>query len=179
MTDNDLLSICNEYLKYNSATGVITWIKSTGPRAKLGQEAGYLNINGYRHISIMGKSYKTHRLAFLMYWWYLPKFIDHKDHIKDNNQINNLRGVTKSQNNTNAPLREDNKSGYKGVCWWAHGKRWRAQIGANKKRYFLGYFNCPHCAAKVYNEAAIKFQGHEFCYTNEVSDCDCAETIKR
>ena len=57
---------------------------------------------------------------------------------KLDNRISNLREVTDSQNFQNVCLQANNTSGHKGVCWSAN--RWRASIGINKKKIYLGTF---------------------------------------
>jgi hypothetical protein len=92
---------------------------------------------------------------------------DHSDTDKLNNQKYNLRICTRSQNKMNIRITLANSSGYKGVCWFKRGQKWKAQIMVNGKNIHLGYFTCPIEAAKVYNEAAIKYHG-EFARLNDV-----------
>jgi len=47
----------------------------------------------------------------------LPVTVDHKDGVKDNNKINNLRAATALEQQRNKPPSKNNTSGYKGVCW--------------------------------------------------------------
>lgn len=90
------------------------------------------------------------------------------DHINLNrldNRRSNLRSVTSSQNNINKLLREDNKSGFKGVYWHKASKKWLAQISLNRKHYYLGIFVNPKEAAFVYDQAALKYH-REFARLN-------------
>ena len=68
------------------------------------------------------------------------KYIDHKNSKPLDNQRENLRICSMSQNQANAGLREDNTSGYKGI--YCHkGRRtkpWTASIHAEGKRHHLG-----------------------------------------
>ena len=52
--------------------------------------------------------------------------VDHKDRNGLNNQKDNLRFVTKSQNQHNTKLRSDNTNGIKGVSWYKGMQKWRA-----------------------------------------------------
>jgi len=80
------------------------------------------------------------------------------------NRRANLRPATIAQNAWNSRRRK-NRSGYKGV-WYAKDKgKFRAAIWHNNKREYLGYFDCPICAAKAYDRAAKKYHG-EFASLN-------------
>ncbi len=96
MTDQELLSLCNERLDYNPDTGVFVRKKY-----KAGVVTGTKNKAGYIVIGLGGKTHYAHRLAFLITWGYLPKFIDHINGDKSDIRIINLRGCTKSQNGMN------------------------------------------------------------------------------
>jgi hypothetical protein len=93
------------------------------------------------------------------------------DHINGNRLDNrriNLRYATRSQNNMNRFARcVTSKSPYKGVCWRAHAKRWKAYIKINKTQIHIGYFTTAEKAAKAYNKAAIKYFG-EFANLNSL-----------
>lgn len=93
--------------------------------------------------------------------------IDHLDGNTLNNQKNNLRICTQSQNISNQKISVSNTSGYKGVCYDKKMNKFRAQIVCNKKRYYLGSYDNPVDAAHIYNAAAIKYHG-EFAKLNEI-----------
>jgi hypothetical protein len=82
------------------------------------------------------------------------------DHINGDgldNQRNNIRLCTRSQNVANSGLRSTNTSGYKGVSWYSRYNKWMASIAINHKHITLGYFNNPQDAARVYDNAAQKY----------------------
>lgn len=87
------------------------------------------------------------------------KIVDHKNGNGWDNRKNNLRNGVGSLNNRNARKRENTSSKYKGVWWYKADSNWEAGIVINKKRLFLGRFSNEIEAAKVYNEAAIKYFG--------------------
>ena len=66
---------------------------------------------------------------------------DHIDRNRLNNQRNNLRTVTESQNAMNTKLRKDNTSGYKGIWWHKKNKKWIASIEVAKKVINLGSYS--------------------------------------
>jgi hypothetical protein len=90
------------------------------------------------------------------------------DHINRNtldNRRYNLRPATDSQSAYNRNKQKSNASGYIGVYW--HKRRWHANIKVNRKSIFLEYYNDPKEAAKIYNEAALKYHG-KFAVLNKV-----------
>lgn len=91
------------------------------------------------------------------------KDVDHADGNGLNNQRDNLRCASRSQQAANRKLRTDNTSGFRGVRW-AKG-RWRAVIGFETKIFHLGYFSDPVAAAHAYDRAAKKYFG-EFARLN-------------
>lgn len=100
--------------------------------------------------------------------------VDHIDHCGLNNQKQNLRKATSSQNSKNRKKSlnvRNNTSKYKGVhsVLSKNGnKKYRASIRVeNRKLIHLGYFSQEIDAAKAYNSAAIKHFG-EFCFLNDV-----------
>lgn len=92
------------------------------------------------------------------------------DHINGNgldNRLVNLRICTHQQNQCNSGLQKNNTSGYKGVHWRKDCSKWYCCIYLNGKPIYLGRFECKIEAAKVYNEAAVKYYG-EFARLNKV-----------
>lgn len=94
---------------------------------------------------------------------------DHINGITLDNRKVNLRICTIGENNKNASLRKDNKSGYKGVCWIPKYQKFVAQIRVNKKLIRLGLFDDKIEAAKVYNNAALKYFKN-FAKLNKIED---------
>jgi hypothetical protein len=149
-----------EILSYNPEMGLFTWLASAG-RAKVGDVAGTINGQGYRHIKIDGKKHLGHRLAFLYMNGAFPK--EHTDHIDGNpanNRWSNLRECTRAENLQNKASHKNSSSKYPGVCWHKQCKKWKTQIMINGKRKFLGYFETEEAAYQAY--CAAKAEIHTF-----------------
>lgn len=81
-----------------------------------GSAAGYLNDAGYCDIGIDGKQYARSKLVWLYHTGKWPKDrIDHEDHNRTNDKIENLREATRQENACNQSLPSDNTSGVIGV----------------------------------------------------------------
>ncbi len=91
--------------------------------------------------------------------------IDHKDRNGLNNQRNNLRQCTKSENCYNRSKHPSNTSGYRGVSWRAQRNRWKAQINVDGAQIHIGSYFCIIKAARAYDEAAKKHH-REFAQLN-------------
>lgn len=92
---------------------------------------------------------------------------DHIDRNGLNNQRNNLRPATKSQNNCNSKPRKNKTSIFRGVYWCVDKNKWRASITKDNIVYALGNFTNQEAAAIAYNKKAIEFHG-EFATLNNV-----------
>jgi HNH endonuclease/AP2 domain len=143
-------------LNYDHKTGVFTRSIQTAPCNYVGSEAGCLMNTGYICISVDGKPYLAHRLAWLWtYGVWPPKNIDHKDHDRANNRIGNLRLCNQSQNRANS----SSKSGYKGVSWFPSRNKWRARITVQYKEHLIGYFDSQSDAKAAYQKRAVELFG--------------------
>jgi HNH endonuclease len=92
--------------------------------------------------------------------------IDHRDGDGLNNQRENLRPATRSQNEWGAcHKRRGVSSVYRGVSWYSRDKKWLSYIHVSGKGKHLGYFLSEEDAARAYDTAARKYFG-EFASPN-------------
>jgi hypothetical protein len=85
--------------------------------------------------------------------------IDHANGNSLDNRKQNLRVATQRQNLQNMSIRKDNTTGYKGVQWTPHTKRFRARIKVNSRVIHLGYFIKASDAGRAYDLAAKQYFG--------------------
>lgn len=133
-------------LSYNPETGAFCWLVRASNGIWPGDEAGTIDGNGYRRISLLHTRYQAHRLA----WFYTHGrwpvgILDHIDGAKSNNAINNLREATASQNQRNRPSR--------GWSYNKRDKRYVASIWIDGKSRHLGNFLTSAEAEAKYLEA--------------------------
>jgi len=94
---------------------------------------------------------------------------DHKNGNGIDNRRENLRNCTHAQNNKNAAMHKNNRSGVKGVCWKKENRKWMASIMSNRKLFYLGLFESKEAAGKAYNDAAVRLHG-QYARTSALSD---------
>ena len=106
-------------------------------RARKGAESGTLVATGYKITAIDGRKRRVHRLIWIMHNGDIPekKFIDHRNGIRDDNHIENLRVVTNQQNCWNRHTTT------KGYFWDKAMQKWRAYIKKDGVQKHLGYFD--------------------------------------
>jgi len=88
--------------------------------------------------------------------------VDHIDGNCLNNQKNNLRICTHSENMKNRKANSNKR--FKGVEKVPSGK-WRAQITVNGKKIYIGTYETELEAAQAYDKEAVKFH-KEYSKTN-------------
>ncbi len=134
----------------------------------------YLNNNGYYYVSLSKdkkvKKFYIHRLVAAEFIDNLDKKpnVDHIDHDKTNNCINNLRWVSQSQNGMNRKKQvPPSSSNYKGVFFHKQNNKWRAHLKRDGVRQYLGSYDNEIDAARAYNKAALGIFG-EYALLNEI-----------
>jgi hypothetical protein len=89
--------------------------------------------------------------------------VDHIDHDKTNNFVENLRWCSSSQNNMNKSKQANTSSNYKGVTWCKQTQKWRVKIRVDGKLKHIGLFVSEVQAAVAYNNAAIQYYAEFAC----------------
>jgi hypothetical protein len=143
-------------LKYDPRTGRWEWLVSRS-RTKCGTVAGHIAKDGYRHIRVEGKKYKSSRLAWFYQKGKWPGVdVDHRDLDKANDRWRNLRLATGSQNRGNIRAQANNEIGLKGVSRVTKSKTkpFKAQIQIAGHKRNLGHFKTAGEAHAVYLRAA-------------------------
>ena len=161
--------------EWKGITGYATFLVSnlgnvmsclTGPVAQL------VNKYGYYVVQLrLGRRIKyVHRLVAT---YFLENTdpenktkVDHINRDKLDNRVTNLRYASEHENCLNkGKIQKTTTSRYKGVYLDKRTNKWRASIGYNRKKYYLGAYANEDDAARAYNEKATEFF-KEFAYLN-------------
>ena len=138
-------------LTYNPDTGDFHWKIKPSPRFPAGMKAGS-NTNGYIRIHYNGRMYGAHRLAWLYVYKQHPTYqIDHINGNPSDNRISNLREATALENAQNIRKPQKNNShGTLGITYDPQKQLWRARIGLNGKRIYIGKYKSKEDAYNAY-----------------------------
>ncbi len=170
------MEITIDYLRlrfrYEPATGKLIWREAAPEHFKLhrafltwnkrfaGKEVGAKLSNGYLYVNLKKKVMLVHRIIFAMVHGYWPEQVDHINHNRVDNRIENLRAATFVSNGQNISLPVDNTSGRIGVYWFRQRGVWYARIKTNGKNHHLGYFAEKSDAIAAREAAEVRFGFH-------------------
>lgn len=155
-------AVLEEFFVFNPDDGRFRWLNSSG-RVASGQRAGSLRKDGYRVLRFPhdGRRFylMEHRAAWIMVHGSIPPDleIDHINRDRSDNRITNLRLATRADNaRYRKPIRGAN---YKGVSFDKSKGAWRAYIGVNGRREWIGTFKTEDAALCAYIRRARKLHG--------------------
>lgn len=158
MQKESLQDLFNSLFIYDELTGNLV-------RQKNKRKVGSIDGAGYYTTEIQNKSWKIHRIIYIMFYGDIPEgfWIDHINGIKTDNRIENLRMVTPTQNFLNKIGNIKGTSQYKGVYKSNKRDSWIAEIKFNNKKIYLGTFKTEIEAHTAYITAAKLLHGEYFC----------------
>lgn len=125
---------------FECKNSVLYWKNPKAKRAKKGAVAGYICKDGYRQIVFNGKRIPAHKIIWAMAYGSMPDMLDHINGDRTDNRLENLRPVTKRENNMNKKIRSDNTTGITGVRWHEQRQKWNARIALDGKERSLGMY---------------------------------------
>lgn len=152
-----------DYLYYSPSDGTLRWKVRCGKRSRIDGISGSKSGNGYVQIRVKGNSGLAHRIIWELHHGPIPEGmeIDHINHVKDDNRIENLRLVDNPENGKNKSKFKRNTSGKTGVYYHKRDNVWIASIGTGKKLVHLGNFKEKADAIAARTDAEILYGFHE------------------
>ena len=136
-----------EMFDYDPDTGILL-------NKRLSRRAGFVIGGGNstkRHWAVKVGDYVFTQQRVIWVWVYGEDpeslMVDHIDRCPLNNNLSNLRLVTRGQNRQNSRLNRNNTSGYRGV--YKMGRKWQAKVMHRGRSKSLGVFSTPEKAHKA------------------------------
>jgi hypothetical protein len=140
--------------------------KKPRSKVKVGSIAGSILKDGYRQVKIANRSYKVHRIIFMMHYGYLPPQIDHINGNRSDNRIENLRPATNATNQYNKKPQKSNTTGHKNIHWCNRSKKYVVSFRIDGKLSSYGCFTDIDEAKNVAMQKRIElhqeFANHGF-----------------
>jgi hypothetical protein len=145
-------------LEYNPDTGEFRWLRYVSPTCSLSWFKGKIT-NGYYCIGYKGKTWRAHRLAWLLMTGDFPlKEIDHLDRDRGNNKWENLRDTSRTLNQYNKnKCKNKYTSMYPGVRLHKPSGKYTATVCYKNQKYHVGYYTCEKEAYKAYLDKQLEF----------------------
>lgn len=132
---------------------------SSGRSPKGALIAGKLEDSGYYRMNVNGRLYLSHRVIWKLIKGTEPKYIDHKNNIRTDNRIENLREASRNENARSQILPSNNTTGFIGVSYYKNLKKWSASICVNGVSKRIGYYKDIKQAVIAYNNECHKHHG--------------------
>lgn len=160
----EIYDIAIDYLTYDGVN--VLWKKKI-KKSKYypGDVAGTIDFQGYIRVAIFRKPVMAHRFAWEFINGPIPDGmqVDHINHNRSDNRIENLRLVTHHENSVNIKMPKNNTSGHIGVHYNKNRGTWQASIGGRNKETHehLGCFHNREDAIKARKLAEIRLGYHK------------------
>lgn len=127
---------------------------------------------GYRNVRVEGRLCKEHKVIWLIKKGYWPEELDHKDGVRDNNKIDNLRDIGAVGNAQNRKVRKDSKTKIPGVSLYK-GSRFTSRLCINGKRNHLGHYE------SILEAALARHAGEYYCEEWKYPRVKTADLIRK
>jgi hypothetical protein len=120
-----------------------------------------IDYYGYPYVNLSKnsntKDFRVHKLVAIVFVDNPNNYsdVDHIDRNKLNNNIENIRWCSSSENKRNSERCDNASSKYNGVAWIKQNKKWRASCNFGGKTLHLGCFNSEIQAAKTFDSFCI------------------------
>ncbi|ATW61825.1 HNH endonuclease [Escherichia phage DTL] len=149
-------------LYFNYDNGKLIW-KVKKKSGNPGSEAGSVMRDGYIMVGLNRKLILAHRIVWEMLKGPIPEGmeIDHINHCRSDNRIENLRMVSKPINQRNRSRSKNNTSVFTGVCWSKSASKLVSSMKVNGKKIHLGSFDEIQDAIAARKSANQKYKFHK------------------
>jgi len=170
-------SILNEHFYYDvTSPSFLKYKKSVYRYSRIlyneGDNAGFKSNKGYWKVTLNGVSYSVHRVIMVLFGNDISNYeVDHIDRNRSNNNIANLRLVTRIVNMKNKSLYSNNSTGFMGIhpkhrngvevsivaTWRENGEHRAKEFSINK----YGYTGAVELARKHRETMLAKLEDSE------------------
>ena len=149
-----------KWFRYDPDAGALYWAIRPSNAARMDRPAGKLE-RGYWSVMVNGRLYRAHRIIWAMHYGEWPDGqIDHINHIRADNRIENLRVVPHLDNHRNMSLFKNNTTGVPGVRFDVRYGSWTARITVNYKQINLGSYKTKEGAIAARKKAEVEYGFH-------------------
>tara|TARA_Y100001963_G_C6531806_1_gene331433 strand:- start:74 stop:568 length:495 start_codon:yes stop_codon:yes gene_type:complete len=124
------LGLLEKHFHYDLDTGYLTNINSGNVAQRLDSRGKYIQVN------FQNQLWQAHRFCYYLGTKKNPGIlqVDHRDRVTTNNKLENLRLRTNGEQQHNTKIRNNCKSGHRGVFFDKKGNKWRAYIADPEKK---------------------------------------------